>query len=371
MKKVIKRSLKFSLKEANKSKKGFLDKLWEDYKKVLEYFIDVGWNEKRLPKYEDVKNMDLNTGLSRRYISCALVQAQAILKSCFKRLRKRKEVSKPSIKKISMRLDERFVRIEKSNNSFDYWLAVRNPYEQEWVYFPVKNYEYAKTYQDWKLSKSVELLKQDGEWYVKFIFEKEVDLEDKPQKGIDIGYRKLITTSDGEVIGAEMKRIIERIDRKEQGSKNWRQLKHYLKTEINRWLKQFIDGSFSPVIEALKNLKKNKKGIWSRDVNRKFNYWLYGYVLRRIKELCEVAGVQYHIVPAYNTSRTCPQCGVVDRLNRCGEIFKCISCGFTADADYVGAVNVLRRFLSTAVPEELIVPLPAKDNFIGRINKCL
>jgi len=365
MKQTIERSLKFSLKEANKSKKTFLDKLWEDYKKVLGYFIDVGWNEKQLPKYEDVKSMNLDISLSRRYMGCALVQAQAILKPCFRRLRKHKEVSKPSIKKISMRLDRRFVRIEKGNNSFDYWLAVRNPYEQEWIYFPVRSYEYAKNYQGWKLCKSVELLKQDGEWYVKFIFEKEVELENKSPKGLDIGYRKLITTSDGGVIGKEMREIIEHIDRKEQGSKNWKQLKHYLKTEINRWLKQFIDGSFSPVLEALKNLKKNKKGIWSRNVNRKFNHWLYGYTLKRIKELCEVAGVQYHIVPAYNTSRTCPQCGIVDKLNRRGEIFKCIGCGFTADADYVGAVNILRRFLSMTVPEAPIVPLPVQANFVG------
>jgi transposase len=369
MKKVIKRSLKFSLREANKSKKGFLDKLWEDYKKVLEYFIDIGWNEKRLPKYEDAKTMNLDTGLSWRYVSCALVQAQAILKSCFRRLRKHKKVGKPSIKKISMRLDERFVKIEKGNNSFDYWLAIRNPYEQKWVYFPVRNYEYAKNYQDWKLGRSVELLKQDDEWYVKFIFEREVKLEDKPPKGIDIGYRKLITSSDGEVVGREIKEIIERIDRKEQGSKNWRQLRYYLKTEIDRWLKSFIDGSFSPIIESLKNLKKGKKGIWSRDVNRKFNYWLYGYTIKRLKELCEVVGVQYHIVPAFNTSRTCLQCGIVDRLNRRGEIFKCISCGFTADADYVGAVNILRRFLSTTIPEEPKVPLSAKSNFM-ECNKC-
>jgi hypothetical protein len=88
MKRDIKRSLRFSLEEVNKSKKGFLGRLWEDYKKILEYFIDVGWNGKRLPRYEDVKIMNLDIGLSRRYIGCALVQAQVMLKSCFRRLRK-------------------------------------------------------------------------------------------------------------------------------------------------------------------------------------------------------------------------------------------------------------------------------------------
>jgi putative transposase len=367
MKQVIKRSLKFSLKEANIAKKSFLDKLWEDYKQILEHFIDMGWSSKKLPVYADVKNLPFDSRLSRRYAGCALVQAQAILKSCFKKLKRNKQVSKPEIKNVSLKLDERFVKIEEGNNSFNYWLAIRNPYEQSWIYFPIKSYDYAnENYQNWKLCKSVELLKQADNWYVKFIFEKEVQLKEKKPKGLDIGYRKLIVSSDGEVIGKEMKGIIERIDRKKQGSKNWKQLKHYLKTEINRWLKQFINGRFSPVLENLKNLKKNKKGVWAKAINRRFNNWLYAHTLERIKELCEVAGVQWHIVPAHNTSRTCPKCSTLDKANRQAERFKCISCGFEADADYVGAVNVLHRFLSKAIAEELIVPLPAR-----LLNKCL
>jgi putative transposase len=367
LKEIIKRSLKFSLKEANTAKKAFLDKLWKDYKQVLEDFVDTGWSSKKLPVYANLKNLTLSSGLSRRYTGCALVQAQAILKSCFKKLKKNKHVSKPSITNVSLKLDERFVKIEEGNNSFNYWLAVRDPYEQRWIYFPVKSYDYAnENYKNWKLCKSVELLKQDNEWYVKLTFEKEVKLKEKEPKGVDIGFRKLIVTSDGEVTGKEIKGIIERIDRKKQGSKNWKQLKHYLKTEINKLLKQFINGKFSPVLENLKNLKKNKKGVWAKAVNRKFNYWLYSYTLKRIKELCEVAGVQWYIVPAQNTSRTCPKCFTLDKANRQAERFKCISCGFEADADYVGAVNILHRFLSKAIAEEPIVPLPARP-----LNKSL
>ncbi|GBC88143.1 hypothetical protein HRbin13_00261 [bacterium HR13] len=47
-----------------------------------------------------------------------------------------------------------------------------------------------------------------------------------------------------------------------------------------------------------------------------------------IMELCEVAGVQWCIVPAFNTSRSCPQCGYVDSANRDGEWFHCIRCGY-------------------------------------------
>ena len=44
-----------------------------------------------------------------------------------------------------------------------------------------------------------------------------------------------------------------------------------------------------------------------------------------------------------NTSRTCPQCGFVSAENRRTQAsFACIACGYRANADMVGAINVLR-----------------------------
>ena len=44
-----------------------------------------------------------------------------------------------------------------------------------------------------------------------------------------------------------------------------------------------------------------------------------------------------------NTSRTCPSCGHIAKENRQTQAeFKCVSCGFEANADVVGAINVLR-----------------------------
>jgi predicted RNA-binding Zn-ribbon protein involved in translation (DUF1610 family) len=89
-----------------------------------------------------------------------------------------------------------------------------------------------------------------------------------------------------------------------------------------------------------------------------------------MKELCEVAGIQYHIVLAYNISKACPRCGFMDRLNRCGEIFKCIGCGFTADADYVGRLMFYEDFIHGdfrgAYGSSACV-----GYFIGTWDKCL
>ncbi|WP_433242042.1 zinc ribbon domain-containing protein [Actinomadura nitritigenes] len=53
-------------------------------------------------------------------------------------------------------------------------------------------------------------------------------------------------------------------------------------------------------------------------------------------------------VDARDTSRTCPPsaggCGHVARENRLTQArFECVACGFTANADHVGALNVLHR----------------------------
>ncbi|MFJ5560430.1 RNA-guided endonuclease InsQ/TnpB family protein [Streptomyces sp. NPDC093250] len=49
-------------------------------------------------------------------------------------------------------------------------------------------------------------------------------------------------------------------------------------------------------------------------------------------------------VDARNTSRTCPDCGHVAKENRVTQAkFECTACGFLANADHVGALNVLSR----------------------------
>ncbi|MDX2935213.1 RNA-guided endonuclease InsQ/TnpB family protein [Streptomyces ipomoeae] len=58
----------------------------------------------------------------------------------------------------------------------------------------------------------------------------------------------------------------------------------------------------------------------------------------------ESAGRLVVPVDARNTSRTCPDCGHVAKENRVTQAkFQCTACGFTANADHVGATNVLSR----------------------------
>ncbi|WP_216605240.1 zinc ribbon domain-containing protein [Pelistega europaea] len=49
-------------------------------------------------------------------------------------------------------------------------------------------------------------------------------------------------------------------------------------------------------------------------------------------------------IPPQNTSRCCPACGHTARGNRQTQaLFEYMDCGYTENADVVGAINVLKR----------------------------
>jgi putative transposase len=55
------------------------------------------------------------------------------------------------------------------------------------------------------------------------------------------------------------------------------------------------------------------------------------------------AGGVFLVVPPQNTSRTCPGCGHVSSDNRKTQaVFACVACGYSENADLVGAINILR-----------------------------
>ncbi|MDQ0955322.1 putative transposase [Streptomyces phaeochromogenes] len=72
----------------------------------------------------------------------------------------------------------------------------------------------------------------------------------------------------------------------------------------------------------------------------------WGVFLTILNAKAESAGREVVAVDPRDTSRTCPECGHVSAENRpTQEKFHCLSCGHSAHADTVGALNVLRAGL--------------------------
>lgn len=70
----------------------------------------------------------------------------------------------------------------------------------------------------------------------------------------------------------------------------------------------------------------------------------WGLFLGILANKAESAGRLVIPVDARNTSRTCPECGHAAKENRVTQAtFQCTACRFSANADHVGATNILNR----------------------------
>jgi putative transposase len=93
------------------------------------------------------------------------------------------------------------------------------------------------------------------------------------------------------------------------------------------------------VLGNLKDMRKKDKG---RKFNRKLNN---GFPYHRLSQLIEYKakwlGIKVVKVSEKNTSKTCHKCGHMGL--RVGSLFKCPKCDYSCNADYNGAVNIMKR----------------------------
>ncbi|WP_167620232.1 zinc ribbon domain-containing protein [Paracoccus ravus] len=188
--------------------------------------------------------------------------------------------------------------------------------------------------------------------------------------GIDRGLRRGLVASvvrgDGsvmklvEILGREMVETIHAAEKRNRVSQRWRArpAKGYRKTidqELQRatnrivaWAKEYgaqvaledLSG-FKSAITA-KRPKGTRRNAWQKSLKKMQMH----EVERMLAYKLAVAGLPAPItVNAGGTSMTCPACGHCAKVNRPapGAPFACVACGFEADSDDVGAVNIARR----------------------------
>ncbi|KUK29476.1 MAG: Transposase, IS605 OrfB family, partial [Methanosarcinales archeaon 56_1174] len=94
-------------------------------------------------------------------------------------------------------------------------------------------------------------------------------------------------------------------------------------------------------LEDLNGIRKRTK------VRKKQRYDFESWVYRKLQFIIEYKAKQRGIAVVYvdpkHTSITCPRCYHVNKANRNGKLFRCKACGYTLNADLVGARNIERR----------------------------
>ena len=286
-----------------------------------------------------------------------------------KPIHKTRYFKKPEIKNINILLDSRICNIKDSNH-FDGFLKVALPFKKEGksnryqtINLPFRHHNQSLKFKDWKQKKSVRLsLDSKNRVSLTFFYEKEAPEKRKvgSEIGVDIGYKKLLSSSDGMFYGGSpLEYLYNYIARKQRGSKKYKKTLKFKKDEINRYINRFFNDHKdlkTLVVENLKEVKKDSK--FSKKFNNKLQYWSYRQVLDKLEGSCAENGILLlKINPAY-TSQTCSKCGMKDKKSRNGEYFKCLSCGYSDDADHNASLNILQRGLLTTLTTKQESPFP-------------
>jgi len=348
----MKRSAKYSLKFATRKKKALLMQTFEVYKRYLRRTITLMWNgDVAAGKYMSSPEIIWMDDLNSSYKQMIYQHASSIIRGNSK--------NKPKIKNVCINFTQRDIAIEESNNSFDKWLRLKLPFIKEGykskkieILIPIKEHKHSLQFNDWKQAKSVRVSKT----YATFVFEKEEPFKKETGKtiGVDQGFKKLLVTSDGQVIGKDFEKLYEKITRKQQGSKAFERALRERDQEIDFLIKKKLNlnGIKEIKVEALKGIKKDikKKKRFNKEFRNKFQRWVYAHVLRRLESHCQLNRVQLtHVDPAYS-SQTCSKCSFIHASNRNLEKFKCVNCGYEADADHNAARIIAGRSLNAPIP---------------------
>lgn len=256
----------------------------------------------------------------------------------------------PDLKNISINLDQRFVNVTTNSKHFDEFISITTPYLKEGyknhkikIKIPINHHAHSNKFKDWTRKKTIRLRKENDKYFIDLIYEKEDPITKNYGKtlGIDQGYKKLLSCSDGQILGSELFDLYDRISKKVQKSKSFKRLLIHRDNEINRICNLLnLDEVKTLIIEDLKNLK-NKSKLFHTVMN-KVQRWSYPKTAIKLERLCEENGI--HLIkvnPAY-TSQTCSNCGTVDKTSRNGEEFSCQHCGYLIDADLNASINILR-----------------------------
>ena len=115
-------------------------------------------------------------------------------------------------------------------------------------------------------------------------------------------------------------------------------LDHEIKSSVDTYIKSVRPDTLT-VLEKLDIKEFNK----SRKVNGMMSTFTRGKLQKKLMETLNWYGYDFkEILPDY-TSQVCPVCSNLDSENRNGKQFKCKCCGYEADADYVGSLNIKAR----------------------------
>ena len=389
----MQRTSTHTLKFATEQKKSKLDDFFTEFERVVNAFVDLWWDRnERLPsKFNSSHYSEVESWMMGKAMKCAGNEAVRLLKisrnqedkiltKIYKRVyskgKKREKTwelitqrrgiwqkgkkfrhrtKKPTFRGNEILLNSDLIKVQvpKRTTEFDMWINIGSVFGNRYSLklptlktnrfneFVSNGFEVATSVKLWR--------SQKGIYYAILTMKKDTPEPSKERKriGIDFGINKMMSTSEGEFYGTELKQKIEKLHRRQHGSKNWNQTREEIKEYIGEQVNKLDFTSTSVIVlEDLNGITigTKKKGKMGKKGRKLVAHWNKRLLTQRIKDKCEENRVLLAFVPPYDTSRKCSECDNVSQESRKGEIYECVKCGHTCDADTNGAINILSLF---------------------------
>ena len=246
------------------------------------------------------------------------------------------------------------------------------------IYLPKIGWvRYRNSRQTIGIIKNVTVTAKCGKWYVSIQteYEQETPVHTGSDIGIDMGIVRFATLSNGQyfnpvnafkTLKGRLAKLQRQLKRKAKGSNNWKKLVakisklHHRIANIRKNFLHQISHTISKnhatvYVEDLqvKNMSKSAKGTMEKhgkmvkqksSLNRAILDQAWYEFRRQLEYKLRWSGGQLILVSPQYTSQCCPACGHTEKANRTTQaLFACVQCGYTENADVVGAMNVLQR----------------------------
>ena len=345
------RTAKCSLKFLTPEKRRKLRDVLDEYSLVVNCFIDRFWESP--PTKGKLLKPIINapdTWLSHRMRKVAAREALDLIGSV--KLWRKDELaarSKPVHRGGRMHISSTIgtLKAPEKAKEFDCWLELRCIGRKIGIDIPIRKHRQFNKLIGCGRRLNSYVVTPD---YVRFSFEIDTGpkKEVKTAIGVDTGINALASLSTGAQFGTDVRGGIDRIYRCKYGSKGQQRARRALRHKIDVVAKQVAGSADLIVVENLKGIchgTKLKRRL-SRNMRRYVGAWNVRYWLNRLQMDTETSRATFRSVPARGTSIECPRCGQADVGNRVGEVFRCLSCGHTNNADVNAGGNILRRFLT-------------------------
>lgn len=343
--------------QPNTEQANLLRQTMERANAAADYASQVAWDTKTFHQFK-LQKLVYGT-LKADFALCAQMAVRCVAKvaDAYKLDRKTKRTFRPL---GAIAYDDRIFSF-KPGDTVSLWTL------QGRQFIPFVCGEYQRRFLPYRKGE-VDLIYHGDSFYLNIVCEVEEPPVDEATDflGVDLGIVNIATDSDGNVYSGakvEQNRRIFAHRRRNLQRKGTRAARRKLRKLKGRQARFQRDTNHCIAKAIVQTAERTSRGIALEDLNgirervtarrrqrARLANWSFSQLRSFVAYKARLAGVPVVYVDPRNTSRTCPECGCIDKANRPNQAtFSCVSCGYSAAADH-NAARIIRARAAVRQP---------------------